>query len=333
MVPRFSLFFFRNKCCPNPKGQMEGVTILSKKNMSSENQLELNGGSHNLKTLTFPSGSPADCSQPSGEFYEMKPSAQLNQLSSIQHPYCNFDGIGDWDTREMLHARELEEVKSRVAQMEKTMRWWSDCTANWREKWSKVRAERNKAREEAGQLRLQLETTTKELSTIKKEVQDLIMKNKELNAEIHKKNCFLSKGACRRGEVCPVDIVGHHLHGEEIKNGTIIHLQEMGKRAVDISENPLRENLDITQNSELFHFGAHVGKPRQMVDAICRAQESELLKSSALQVHLEEIKITLEKERKLRATLEMRIKTLETELTQCKLKFEEVTRCKNHSQK
>nr|XP_035973444.1 coiled-coil domain-containing protein 102A [Halichoerus grypus] len=23
--------------------------------------------------------------------------------------------------------------------MEKTMRWWSDCTANWREKWSKVR--------------------------------------------------------------------------------------------------------------------------------------------------------------------------------------------------
>jgi coiled-coil domain-containing protein 102 len=32
----------------------------------------------------------------------------------------------------------LEEARARAAQMEKTMRWWSDCTANWREKWSKV---------------------------------------------------------------------------------------------------------------------------------------------------------------------------------------------------
>ena len=35
--------------------------------------------------------------------------------------------------------KELEEAKARATQMEKTMRWWSDCTANWREKWSKVR--------------------------------------------------------------------------------------------------------------------------------------------------------------------------------------------------
>lgn len=36
--------------------------------------------------------------------------------------------------------RELEEARARAAQMEKTMKWWSDCTANWREKWSKVRS-------------------------------------------------------------------------------------------------------------------------------------------------------------------------------------------------
>lgn len=34
--------------------------------------------------------------------------------------------------------RELEEARARASQMEKTMKWWSDCTANWREKWSKV---------------------------------------------------------------------------------------------------------------------------------------------------------------------------------------------------
>ncbi|XP_026975602.1 coiled-coil domain-containing protein 102A isoform X3 [Sagmatias obliquidens] len=44
---------------------------------------------------------------------------------------------GDWESREELRLRELEEARARAAQMEKTMRWWSDCTANWREKWSK----------------------------------------------------------------------------------------------------------------------------------------------------------------------------------------------------
>lgn len=49
------------------------------------------------------------------------------------------DGAGaDWESREELRLRELEEARARAAQMEKTMRWWSDCTANWREKWSKV---------------------------------------------------------------------------------------------------------------------------------------------------------------------------------------------------
>lgn len=49
------------------------------------------------------------------------------------------EGAGpDWESREELRLRELEEARARAAQMEKTMRWWSDCTANWREKWSKV---------------------------------------------------------------------------------------------------------------------------------------------------------------------------------------------------
>lgn len=33
------------------------------------------------------------------------------------------------------------------------MKWWSDCTLNWREKWSEVRAERNKLREELKRIR------------------------------------------------------------------------------------------------------------------------------------------------------------------------------------
>lgn len=44
----------------------------------------------------------------------------------------------DWEAKDEMRQRELEEMRARAAQMEKTMRWWSDCTANWREKWSKV---------------------------------------------------------------------------------------------------------------------------------------------------------------------------------------------------
>lgn len=76
---------------------------------------------------------------------------------------------GDWEGREELRLRELEEARARAAQMEKTMRWWSDCTANWREKWSKVRAERNRAREEVRQLRHHLEALTKELAGLRRD--------------------------------------------------------------------------------------------------------------------------------------------------------------------
>ncbi|UYV81204.1 hypothetical protein LAZ67_20000331, partial [Cordylochernes scorpioides] len=74
--------------------------------------------------------------------------------------------------KEEQRQRELEEARARAAQMEKTMRWWSDCTANWREKWSKVRTERNKAREEARILRNKLDTQSKELGTLRQEKQE-----------------------------------------------------------------------------------------------------------------------------------------------------------------
>ena len=75
--------------------------------------------------------------------------------------------VSDWETRDEVRVQELEEARSRVSQMEKTMRWWSDCTANWREKWSKVRNERNKAREECKHLRTKLEKSVKECVLLK----------------------------------------------------------------------------------------------------------------------------------------------------------------------
>ncbi|VDM34937.1 unnamed protein product [Hydatigera taeniaeformis] len=52
--------------------------------------------------------------------------------------------------------RDLIELRGRCAQLEKTVRWWSDCTTNWREKWSCVRDERNQLREELRRTKLAL---------------------------------------------------------------------------------------------------------------------------------------------------------------------------------
>ncbi|XP_012255638.1 coiled-coil domain-containing protein 102A isoform X2 [Athalia rosae] len=101
----------------------------------------------------------------------------------------------EWETKEALRQRELEEARARAAQMEKTMRWWSDCTANWREKWSKVRNERNKAREEAKVLRTKLEIAIKDANTFKHERQEIELQNEQLKKEMEKIHMILLKHA------------------------------------------------------------------------------------------------------------------------------------------
>nr|CAD7399668.1 unnamed protein product [Timema cristinae] len=101
----------------------------------------------------------------------------------------------EWETKEALRQRELEEARARATQMEKTMRWWSDCTANWREKWSKVRNERNKAREESKMLRTKLEMAVKETNSFKREKLELETQNDQLKKEMEKIHLLLLKHA------------------------------------------------------------------------------------------------------------------------------------------
>ncbi|CAL4113972.1 unnamed protein product, partial [Meganyctiphanes norvegica] len=102
-----------------------------------------------------------------------------------------------------LIQRELEEARARATQMEKTMRWWSDCTANWREKWSKVRSERNKAREEVRILRGRLEVAQREAGAIKREKMDLESQITQIaQAHMqHKKEEKLGKGIASTEQV------------------------------------------------------------------------------------------------------------------------------------
>lgn len=90
----------------------------------------------------------------------------------------------EWEAKEELRLRELEEARARAVQMEKTMRWWSDCTANWREKWSKVRTERNKAREDVRLLRGRVDSATKEAAALKRDKQELEAEVDQLRREL-----------------------------------------------------------------------------------------------------------------------------------------------------
>ena len=75
------------------------------------------------------------------------------------------------------------------------MKWWSDCTANWREKWSKVRNERNKAREEIKQVRVNLETALKDANNFKREKIELEIQNAQLKKEMEKVHMLMLKHA------------------------------------------------------------------------------------------------------------------------------------------
>ncbi|CAL8089520.1 unnamed protein product [Calicophoron daubneyi] len=65
--------------------------------------------------------------------------------------------------------KELEEARLRTVQLEKTMRWWSDCTASWREKWALVRDERNQLRDELRSTRKALESANRSIKQLEVE--------------------------------------------------------------------------------------------------------------------------------------------------------------------
>lgn len=81
------------------------------------------------------------------------------------------------------------------------MRWWSDCTANWREKWSKVRTERNRSREEAKVLRAKLEMALKDCSSLRREKQAIEHENEFLRTELERfAHPFINETAERNTE-------------------------------------------------------------------------------------------------------------------------------------
>ncbi|XP_019524444.1 PREDICTED: coiled-coil domain-containing protein 102B isoform X2 [Hipposideros armiger] len=248
------------------------------------------------------------------------------------HHYCaGSSSANEWDICEELRLRELEEVKARAAQMEKTMRWWSDCTANWREKWSKVRAERNSAREEGRQLRIKLEMTMKELSALKKK-----------QSLPHHKEASEARGT--QDPKRPGFTELSYAQRDQFQTGsqTCASIREcLVKRAFPSKENtdskeegsmldPLRLTEEMKLNLDCPDLFKNSGsensamKPGLRLPALNLPLENGVPEISALQVQLDEFQKILWKERERRSSLEKEIKRLESAVSLWKWKYEEL---------
>uniref|UniRef100_A0A8B9PMC5 C102B protein n=1 Tax=Apteryx owenii TaxID=8824 RepID=A0A8B9PMC5_APTOW len=258
---------------------------------------------------------------------------------SSHYPCVHINNSSNWEIYEAIRIRELEEVKARAAQMEKTMRWWSDCTANWREKWSKVRAERNKAREEARQLRIKLEIVVKELSTLKKINQDLVSEKENLKNIISWKK----ESSCSEMLYIKKDLNQLiSLEQEPVKDMSKTNespVTEDTKKDAEVVKETLRSKQNkknIPKPPDSFPQGVsriYLEEPKERLDNIVKTSENDLIHVSVLHLHLAELQKILQKEREMNVFLEKEVEKMENDLSLWKWKYEELKQSKLESLK
>ncbi|CAM9453467.1 unnamed protein product [Bubo scandiacus] len=237
---------------------------------------------------------------------------------------------GDWEGREELRLRELEEARARAAQMEKTMRWWSDCTANWREKWSKVRAERNRAREEVRQLRHRLEALTKELAGLRRD-RDRDRDRPEERPPPARPPARLH----RPGAGSPPDTDGAEGEADPEQEP----VRDVGTEAPQkAKELELMENILTSKQDESWEQrGPRASFARQERSRLLwedvSVMEEDATKVTALKLRLDECQKVLLKEREDKLALSKSIEKLEGELSQWKIKYEELNKNKQEVMK
>ncbi|NXU74224.1 C102B protein, partial [Oreotrochilus melanogaster] len=275
-----------------------------------------------------PGGHPCNSNLTSPSFYP---------YSSNNYPYMHPNYSSDWEIFEAVRIQELEEVKARAAQMEKTMRWWSDCTANWREKWSKVRAERNKAQEEARQLRIKLDGVVKEMSMLKKVNQALV--NEKENLE--RITAWKTESIFAELPYITKDLNQlKFLEQEPVKNVSKTNKIPVGedtKKDAEVISDQNNHNKEFTPKPpDSFSDEVpdiNLEEPTKKLENTVETMEKGLIHVSVPHLHLAEMQKILQKEREMNLFLEKEMEKTENELFLWKWKYEELKQNKVESVK
>ncbi|XP_013110380.2 coiled-coil domain-containing protein 102A isoform X3 [Stomoxys calcitrans] len=256
-------------------------------------------------------------------------------------------GDTEWEARESQRQRELEEARARAAQMEKTMKWWSDCTANWREKWSKVRNERNKAREETKLLRTNLEMAMKEANSYKREKNDLEIQISQLKKEMEKVHSLMMKhagqfhktGVADTGEESESnirdannspDISSDGLKNVNSEDGLVTKAAGGDLKDLDIEEFILKGAVPkiITDMDEVS------AEEKRLIQQLSKDDFDEdylLQKISMLQLRLDEAQKTVQAERDEKHVLHKNIEKLSLEIQEVRDRQEELRAAKQEA--
>ncbi|XP_058124697.1 coiled-coil domain-containing protein 102A isoform X1 [Anopheles coustani] len=270
----------------------------------------------------------------------------------------------EWEARESQRQRELEEARARAAQMEKTMKWWSDCTANWREKWSKVRTERNKARDEAKQLRSNLEAAIKESNSYKREKCELEMQITQLKKEMEKVHTLMMKHAGRfnkasldaadepdrdgRGDNnCSPDISSDGLKNVNSEDGLVTKLPNLpddGSSAMaslppatgvsadlDIEEYILQGGAMPKHSVEFKDKSEQMAEERRLIQQLSKDDYDEdylLQKISMLQHRLDDAQKTIQLEREEKNAVHRNLEKTRQDMQELRDKCEELRSAK-----
>ncbi|XP_058053454.1 coiled-coil domain-containing protein 102A isoform X1 [Anopheles bellator] len=267
----------------------------------------------------------------------------------------------EWEARESQRQRELEEARARAAQMEKTMKWWSDCTANWREKWSKVRTERNKARDEAKQLRSNLEAAIKESNSYKREKCELEMQITQLKKEMEKVHTLMMKHAGRfnkasldaadepdrdgRGDNnCSPDISSDGLKNVNSEDGLVTKLPNLPDDGNCASLPPAAASADLDIEEYILQGGAmpkhsiefkdkseQMAEERRLIQQLSKDDYDEdylLQKISMLQLRLDDAQKTIQIEREEKAAVQRSLEKTRHDMQELRDKCEELRSAK-----
>ncbi|GIX79443.1 coiled-coil domain-containing protein 102B [Caerostris extrusa] len=201
--------------------------------------------------------------------------------SSAKRPVSN--SLSQWSD----HPRGVTDAgagggRARAAQMEKTMRWWSDCTANWREKWSKVRTERNKAREETRVLRGKLEIAAKECNTLKEKTRSFTQVErfkKKTNFLMEMRNSLMIRrkmfpiGGQNKERVIPERDVGPGDKVTDLENVFITN--SLPKSTKD--DNADDENIEVSSTVVEVSDCAHTNPDLQFLDKFLKQDSKDTI--------------------------------------------------------
>ncbi|XP_055529483.1 coiled-coil domain-containing protein 102A isoform X2 [Wyeomyia smithii] len=262
-------------------------------------------------------------------------------------------GDTEWEARESQRLRELEEARARAAQMEKTMKWWSDCTANWREKWSKVRTERNKAREESKQLRSSLEAAIKESNSYKREKCELEIQISQLKKEMEKVHMLMMKHAGQfnkasldaadeperdgRDNNCSPDISSDGLKNVNSEDGLVTKVSsnnqpdDSGQDDLDVEEYILQRGAMPKHSIEFKEKGDPSAEERRLIQQLSKDDYDEdylLQKISMLQLRLDDAQKTIQIEREEKNSIHKSFEKFRQDMQELRDKCEELRAAK-----